>query len=145
MCLVKVWLHNLNLWRAHSLEANSCQIARKYPAIYVTQILWGVIKKLPLCPTLGHMNPVHAVTRHFLNILFTIILLGKVNKYGEFTFFTVIYPLFIHEPSTALLHVWICSTLNFLIKLVKLSLTVSCRNGCVDAILKFTLFIDSLS
>jgi hypothetical protein len=55
------------------------------------------------------------------------------------------YPLCTHELGTALLHVWTRSTGNFLIKLAVLSLTVSCQNGCVDAILKFPLFIDSTS
>jgi hypothetical protein len=49
------------------------------------------------------------------------------------------------ELSTTLLHVWTCSTSNFLITLTILPLTVSCQNGRVDAILEFTLFIDSLS
>jgi hypothetical protein len=41
------------------------------------------------------------------------------------------------------LTVWICSTRNFVITLAILSPKVSCQNGCVDVILKFTLFIDS--
>jgi hypothetical protein len=55
------------------------------------------------------------------------------------------YPLCTRELSTALLHVWTCSTRNFLIKLAILSLTVSFQNGSVDGILKFILFIDSPS
>jgi hypothetical protein len=46
---------------------------------------------------------------------------------------------------TVLLQLWACSTRNFLIKLVISSLTVSCQNSCVDAVLKFTLIIDSPS
>jgi hypothetical protein len=53
------------------------------------------------------------------------------------------YSLRTHEHSTALLHAETCSTHNFLIKLAILSLTVICQNGCFDAILKFTLFVDS--
>jgi hypothetical protein len=51
------------------------------------------------------------------------------------------YPLCTHDLSTVLLHAWTCSTRSFLIKLLILSLTVSCQNGCVEAVLKFALFI----
>jgi hypothetical protein len=53
------------------------------------------------------------------------------------------YPLCTYELSTELLYVCKCNTGNFFIKLAKLSLTVSCQNGCVDVILKFILFIES--
>jgi hypothetical protein len=55
------------------------------------------------------------------------------------------YPLCTHELSTALLLVWTCSTSNFLIMLAILSLTVNFQNGCIDAILKFTLSSNSPS
>jgi hypothetical protein len=81
---------------------------------------------------------------------------GACNMYGinyegqsinkvNYIFHRRMYPLCTHELSTALLHVWTCSTRDFLIKLAILSLTGSCQNGCVDTILKFTLFTDSPS
>jgi hypothetical protein len=51
-----------------------------------------------------------------------------------------VYPLCTHELSSVLLHVWTYSTRNFLLKLAILSLTVSCQNGCIDAILEFTIY-----
>jgi hypothetical protein len=67
----------------------------------------------------------------------------RVNKYGEFTFFTDIC---IHyELINSVLHYCMSGTRNFLIKLAVLSLTVSCKNGCFDDILEFSLFIDSPS
>jgi hypothetical protein len=68
----------------------------------------------------------------------------SVNK-ANLHFFTDIYPLCTLELSTAFLHVWTCNIRNFLINLAILSLTVCFKNDCVDAILKFTLFIDSPS
>jgi hypothetical protein len=64
--------------------------------------------------------------------------INRVNLY----FHRHVYPLCTHELITALLHICTCSARNFLIKLAILSLTVNCQNGCVDAILKLTLFID---
>jgi hypothetical protein len=70
--------------------------------------------------------------------------INKVRSHLSQTY--TVYPLCTHELSIALLHVWTCSkTPNFLIKLAVLPLTVSCQNGCVDAVPKFTLFIDSPS
>jgi hypothetical protein len=56
--------------------------------------------------------------------------------------FQHLYPLPTHELGTTLLHVLTYSTGNFLPRLAILSLTVSCQNGCVDTVLKFTSFVD---
>jgi hypothetical protein len=58
---------------------------------------------------------------------------------------TYIFHRHMYPLCTAILQVWTYSTRNVLIKLAILSLTATCQNSCVDAVLKFTIFIDSPS
>jgi hypothetical protein len=64
------------------------------------------------------------------------VLLGRVNKYVEFTYFTDICIHYVLMNSVLYYRMS-----NFLIRLATLSLTVTCQNVCDDSILKFTYLL----